>query len=427
MAHGSLSLVSVFIIVGLVVTLVYGFSAARMDGVRITQPVALIATGAVAAALFAPDLGTHLNTQLTERVVEIVLALLLFADATEVRGRIFGTQARLSARLVLIALPLSVLGAVLFGAFLFPSLSLTVLLVLACVVLPTDLAAASLILKDARIPERLRHTLNIESGYNDAVVSPVFMIALAVAAGEQAPAGTPFGLLEGAILPFLVAVIVGLALGALSGLALRWAISRQATVAASARIGVVVLPFLTYAAATAFHGNGFVAAFIAGLAFRAMRTRTPFGDGHLPHAEISAVEDIGRFASAAVWFVLGGVLYLTIITGPSWEAIVYALLALTLFRMLPVALALTRTPTTKSERTVLGVLGPRGPASIVFGLLAYNVLRDDQADLVLSVTVLVVVGSALLHGIFAPGAAVAILRRSATAPARRRRGVASAD
>jgi len=150
---------------------------------------------------------------------------------------------------------------------------------------------------------------------------------------------------------------------------------------------------------------------VAGLAYRALRTRREVEPRQLPHAELTAVEDIGRVASAAIWFVLGGVLALDLATGLNWIVLLYAVLALTLLRMVPVAIALLGTSTNWPERLSIGVLGPRGPASIVFGLLAYNVLRDDQADLVLSITVVVVAASAVLHGVFAPGIAASLLGR----------------
>ncbi|MGG7466570.1 cation:proton antiporter [Plantibacter sp. YIM 135347] len=400
---------STFIIVGLLGTFLVAFVAARLARWGITKPVALIGLGVVSGVFFGQDLGSHLDTGVAERVVEVILAVLLFTDATEVRGRIFGERARLSARLILLALPLSVVLAVLVGLALFPQFSLATALVLACVVMPTDLATASSVLTDKRIPARLRHALNIESGYNDAIVSPLFLIALASAVGAQAKDPNPLVVLEDAVLPFLLAVLVGGVIGSLAGFLALLTLKRGYTTVSAARIGVAALPILAYAVAVSVQGNGFVAAFVAGIAYRILRTRAePRGQG-ISHAELATVDDLGSFASSAIWYVLGGVLVLAFETGVDWPVLAYAALALTLLRMLPVALSLLGSGTSWKDRFVLGLMGPRGPASIVFGLLAYNALIDDDADILLYTVTVAVIGSAVFHGMFASSVSSAVL------------------
>ena len=97
------------------------------------------------------------------------------------RGGVFGGEGRTIARLVLIALPLSLLAVVVSGIWILPNLNVFVLLVIACVVMPTDFAPAAALLRSPRIPPRIRQILNVESGYNDGLVSPVFAMALAAA------------------------------------------------------------------------------------------------------------------------------------------------------------------------------------------------------------------------------------------------------
>lgn len=396
-------------IVGLLGTFVVAFAATRLTRWGITKPVALIGLGVVSGVFFGRDLGSHLDTGVAERIVEVILAVLLFTDATEVRGRMFGERAKLSARLILLALPLSVVLAVLVGVALFPQFTLATALVLACVVMPTDLAAASSVLSDKRIPARLRHALNIESGYNDAIVSPLFLIALASAVGAQAKDPNPLVVLEDAVVPFVVAVLVGGVIGSVAGVVASWALKRGYTTVSAARIGVAALPILTYAVAVSVQGNGFVAAFVAGIAYRLLRTRAEPEAQGISHAELATVDDLGSFASSAIWYVLGGVLVLAFETGVDWPILAYAVLALTLLRMLPVALSLLGSGTSWKDRFVLGVLGPRGPASIVFGLLAYNALIDDDADLLLYTVTVTVIGSAVFHGMFASSVSSAVL------------------
>lgn len=401
---------SMFIVVGLFGTFLVAFAERRLSRWGITTPIALIALGVVSGGFFGQDLGSHLNTGVAERVVEIILAVLLFTDATEVRGRIFGERARLSARLILLALPLSVCLAVFVGMVLFPQFSLATALVLACVVMPTDLATASKLLADKRIPARLRHALNIESGYNDAIVSPLFLIALAAAVGAQTIDPNPLVVLEDAVIPFLLAVLLGGTIGGLAGLCATWALKRGFTTVSAARIGVAALPLLAYSAAVAVQGNGFVAAFIAGIGYRLVRTRAESSGPTFTHAELATVDDLGRFASSAIWYVLGGVVALTAETGVDWAVLWYAALALTILRMLPVGIALLGSRTSWKDRLVVGLLGPRGPASIVFGLLAYNALIDDEADVLLYTVMVTIVGSAVFHGMFSMPVSAAIYK-----------------
>ena len=124
----------------------------------------------------------------------------------------------------------------------------------------------------------------------------------------------------------------------------------------------------------------------------------------LPHAEMTSVEDVGAVVSMLMWVVLGAVAVLVIEAVPPWTWIVYAVLALTVVRLLPVWIAMLGTPLTWRERTALGLYGPRGTSSIVFGLLAFNAMREDDANMTLIVTVIVVFLSVVLHGLVLPHA-----------------------
>jgi NhaP-type Na+/H+ or K+/H+ antiporter len=403
--------VSALIVCGLVVILLWALVGRRLETLGIPGPLVIVVLGVVAGALFGQDLGSQLNTDISERVVEIILAILLFVDATEVRRGFFGGEARLIARLLAIALPLSLLAAVGAGALLIPGASWPVLLVIACVVIPTDFAAATAILRERRLPGRLRHVVNVESGYNDGIVSPLFLFALAIAGGTDVSNGV-LPAIGAAVWASVVAVVVGTVIGGAAGIAIRHAVKARWVSEQSMRIGVVVIPLLVYVVDLPLSGNGFVAAFVAGIAFRIARAGRRGGDEALDHHELTAVEDVGLFTSYGMWFVFGAVTLLAFETGLDWRLVLFSLLALTVLRMLPVYLSLLGSTASWRERTVIGLAGPRGTASIVFGLLAYNALRDDDADTALYVTVIVVLGSIILHGALAPRLAVSILGTS---------------
>ncbi len=408
---------------GLVVIALWSLVSHRFERSGVAGPAVLAAAGAALVFIDLTGFADAVGSDGAEHVVELILAVLLFVDACEVEGGMFGGEGRVIARLVLIALPLSLLAVVLSGFLLLPDLNVLVLVVVACVVMPTDFAPAATLLRSPRIPPRIRRILNVESGYNDGLVSPVFGMALAAAValpalvaaadGTTLSAQTEAELEEhaaefvtaffGAVPATLVAIVIGVALGGLFGFLVRGAVRRGWADAAGIRYVMLLVPLVTFAVATLsdIAANGFVAAFVAGIVYRITRTRR-LEDRAIPHAEVLLVEEAGTLAANLVWFVLGAMTTIVVLNGFDARMLVLALLALTLFRAVPVYLALLRSSVPWSSRTLIGFVGPRGTATIVFGLLAFNKLPDKEGLDVLALTVFTVVGSIVLHGLVAP-------------------------
>ncbi len=371
--------------------LVWALVSGRLARWSVTAPFALLAAGVLLTAGPDPVFIFDIPPDAAERVVEVILAILLFTDATEVPGSVLRRQRPLVLRLLLIALPLSLLLAWLVGFVLLNDLSLWLLALLATIVMPTDMAPAISFVKDRRIPDRLRQVLNAESGLNDGIVAPVFLFCLAgaTAAGED-------DLQEAAVdaVPSLVlAVLVGALVGWIAARVLHRSLAAGWTQPATLRLGVLALPLLSYAGAVVIGGNGFVAAFIAGIFFAPEASR-------LPHDALHLVEDAGALLSLMLWFIFGALVNETIANGLiSWSIVAYAALVLTVARMLPVALSLAGTDVSVPDRLFLGWVGPRGIATLVFGLLAFVDLESHEADLVITIMVVTVVGSIVLHGL----------------------------
>lgn len=376
----------------------WALGAGRLERVRLTAPIVLILAGVAAGFTTSDALAVALNADVAQHGAEIILAVLLFVDATDVRGGLFGREPRAALRMLFLAMPLSLGLSVLLGAWMLPELSFAVLLVIACAVVPTDFAPAATILRDARVPQRVRNVLNVEAGYNDGIVAPVFIFALALA-GSDVRTETPLRALGSAVPQALTAIVVGGAVGALLALAINGATRRGWMTGQSVRMILVTAPMLAYGLSLAFDGNGFVSAFVCGITFHYLR--------HTPswHEELEFVDDIGFLLSAIMWFVVGAVAVLAVERGVSWQMVVFCLLALTVVRVLPVALAMLRSRFSWRERMMLAWLGPRGTSTIVFGLLAYNVLDGVEEHDALAVMVVVVLGSVVIHGLIAPSAA----------------------
>jgi sodium/hydrogen antiporter len=284
-----------------------------------------------------------------------------------------------------------------------PGLDWAVLLVIACVVMPIDFAPAASILRDDRIPERVRNLLNVEGGYNDGIVSPLFIFAL-VLAGDQSHAATPLDALSSAVPQAIKAIVVGLCVGAVLAAAANFAERRDLMTEQSKRLVLVTAPLLSYGLSVEVHGNGFVSAFVCGIAVNAWRRSQTTG------RDLELVDDVGFLLTAAMWFVFGGVVVVALMTGVPLGVVVFCVLALTLLRVVPILLALVSSTFSLRERLLIGSLGPRGTTSIVFGLLAFNVLAGDAAEQAILVTVVVVLGSVVIHGVGAPAAARAFAR-----------------
>lgn len=430
------------VLFGLAAVLLWSLVSRRFERWGVAGPAMLLVLGAATTIWDLHSYGAALDAPLTEKIVEVILSILLFADATEVRGGIFGGEGRITARLVLIALPLSLILTAIASVLLIPE-SFVVIGVIACVIMPTDFAPATRLLRTKLLPERIRAILNVESGYNDGLVSPIFGMALPIAvilapvwraaiatgsdsvtvdektAGHNADkAAEAF---VNAVPATLWAIVIGVALGGLIGLALRIARDRGFASEGGARYAMLLLPLIAYGIATipVIEANGFVAAFVAGLMYRVARTRG-MTVRVIPHTELLLVEEVGTLTAGFVWFMLGGAALLAFTESFDWRVLVLALLALTLLRLGPVYLSLLRSSVSRIDRVKIGLLGPRGTASIVFGLLAYNALGTDSAEgnTVLLVMVVTVVGSILLHGIAAP----IVLRRLERAPQASRQG-----
>ena len=377
----------------------WALTAQRLDRWRLTSPMLLVVAGGVIEYTTHGSLADTLNSDTAQHVAEVILAVLLFVDANEIRTGVLGEYPRSATRLLLIAMPLSVGLAVLLGLWLLPGMALATVVVIACVVVPIDFAPARFIMRDKRVPARVTDLLNVEAGYSDGILSPVFVFALAVA-NPDAEAGSIWDELTEAVPHAVIAILIGVVIGSALGLAANTAERKGLMNEQSKRVLMVAAPALTYTLSLWAEGNGFVAAFVCGVAYHYFR------HSQEPEHELELLDDISFLLMAAMWFVFGGIALIAYWrAGVTVGLVVFCLLALTVVRMLPVLVAMLGSRFTWPERLLLGWLGPRGAATMVFGLLAFNVLDNPEESIVLQTMVVVVLGSVLLHGVGARAAA----------------------
>ena len=323
-------------------------------------------------------------------LAEITLTLVLFADASRISLRALRREFAVPLRLLGIGLPLTIVAGTLVGALVIPGISVPEALVLAVVLACTDAALGQAVVSDARIPSRIRQGLNIESGLNDGLCVPIFFVAIAVA---EADAGTSSGHAAGNLVLEQIGYgsIGGIAAGILGALALRYSARHDLIEPHWMQILTVASAALAAGIAHGLGGSIFIAAFIGGFLFGALRQEA---GGHVS----KLVDEGGELFDAVTFLVFGAVILGPVLDELTWQVVLYAALSLTVVRMLPVAIALLGTGARRTTVAFLGWFGPRGLASIVFA-----VILIDDADLPHLRTLVLAIAATIALSVYAHG------------------------
>ena len=370
-----------------VVLFLWGVLSGRLERADLTAPIIFVAVGGLFAASGLVDAPSVAQT--LKPLVEVTLVWVLFSDAAGVAfGQMRHDLGRI-VRLLGIGLPLTVVAGWALALWLFPSQGIWLTLLVAAALAPTDAALGLPVVMNEAVPLRVRRLITVESGLNDGIVTPVVLFALAAAVSVEERESAP-GLPE-ALAELGIGIVVGVGLA--GGFALRW--SRRRGWAADEFVGIAVLALalVTYTASLAIHGNGFVAAFCGGLAFGAAA-------GRRAPAELVFLEQASSLVSMLVWFAFGALAIPIVLVRADLAVVAYAILSLTLVRMVPVALACWGAGLDRKTVLFVGWFGPRGLASLVFALLALEDLGTAADDVVAIIGVTVLL-SVLAHGLSA--------------------------
>ena len=365
---------------------VWGTFSVRLTRSDLTAPIVFVAVGGLLGALdlIAPSSAP----ETLKPLVEVTLVWVLFSDAARVPARQFRRELGRYARLLGIGLPLTVLAGWGLAAWLFPGLGVWLALLVGAALAPTDAALGVPVVTNPVVPAPVRRLITVESGLNDGIVTPVVMLAIAGAASADGLEGAS-GPGE-AVVELALGALVGAAVGGAGGWLLRWARRRRWVAEKFAGIAVLALALVAYAAALALSANGFVAAFCGGLAFGALA-------GRRGPAELVFIDQAGDLVALLVWLAFGAIAGPIMVGHLGLTTVVYAVLSLTVVRMVPVALASIGAGLGRDTVLFVGWFGPRGLASLVFALLALEELGPaaDEALVVIGLTVLL---SVLAHG-----------------------------
>jgi len=385
------------------IVFVFGLVSRRLDGTVLTAPIVFVVGGFVLGpaglGLVEFELGGHTVLLLGE----IALALVLFTEAAKINLSALRQNEGLPLRLLGVGMPLTIALGTATAALLLTDLTFWEAAIVGTVLAPTDAALGQAVVSNPRVPLRVRQALNVEAGLNDGLSVPflTLFLALAVAQEELQPASY---WIRFALEQIGLGLLVGIGVGLAGGWLVSWASRRGWMSGSFQRLALMALALISWALADQIGGNGFIAAFVGGLAVGPTVER-------VGEQLIRFTEAEGQLLNLSVFFIFGAFV-VGLVQALSWEVALYALLSLTLIRMLPVAVALIGTHLRSVSVLFTGWFGPRGLASIVLGLVVVDeaplLAGREEIELVVALTVLL---SVLLHGVTAAPLSAAYARR----------------
>ncbi len=370
-----------------------GFAAisGRIDGTWLTAPMVFTAAGLVVGVEALGLVDSSATGIEVRTLAEATLAVVLFSDASRIDLTALRRTLGIPTRLLAIGLPLTILAGFGLALALLGDLAWPEALLVAIILAPTDAALGQTVVTSPRLPTRVRQSLNVESGLNDGICVPLFLVALAIAEAQEGAIG------DGAAAQLVLekigyGVLGGVAAGIAAAAVVVHAGGRRFIDATWLQVVPLAGSLLAFELAEAIGGSGFIAAFVGGMVFGGLRRHRGGDISYL-------MEQTGALLAAATFVVFGAILLGPALRDSTWQIVLYAVLSLTLVRMLPVAIAMLGTGARRPTVAFLGWFGPRGAASIVFGLLVLEEEGGVPNEELILTTVFVTVGlSVLAHG-----------------------------
>lgn len=339
----------------------YVLVSGRVERTWLSGPIVFVAAGYLLGPGGLDVLSLEVTAEGLRLLAELTLAMVLFSDAAKADLARIRRRLGLPERLLLIGLPLAILLGMLVAGLLFPGMGLLEMALLAAILAPTDAALGAPVVANALVPADLRQTLNVESGLNDGIAVPIVVLLVGIAIGTKIEGLPVAHVLEVVVGELGIGLVTGAALAALAAPLLRIAAARHWIAPGWRDVALVALATGCFTAAQAMGGSGFIACFVGGLVFNLRYPRH--------HELLRGAETVGDGLALLTWVVFGATIVWQAIDRITLPILAYALLSLTVVRMLPVYLSLMGATLAPRDRLFVGWFGPRGLASIVFALL----------------------------------------------------------
>jgi NhaP-type Na+/H+ or K+/H+ antiporter len=372
-----------------------GFSIVSrpLAGTPVTSAMVFVGVGLLAGTQLLDLFDAPSTAEFVKVLAEATLAFVLFSDASRIDLRALRREYTIPARLLGVGLPLTIACGAILAALVFEQISFTEAVIVAVLLAPTDGALGQAVVTEPRLPSRIRQGLNVESGLNDGLCVPLLFIALAVAeadAGSIADA-PPLRVVTEQIGWGICGGVIG---GAVTAAAVAVGGRRRLIEAHWLQVVPAAGAALAYGFAAPLGGSGFMAAFVAGMVFSALRRPD--------RGEVTYLTDqLGEVLNAVTLLAFGAVLLSPALGDLDWRIAVYAVASLTVVRVLPVAIAMLGTGARCPTIAFLGWFGPRGLASIVFALIVIHDADLPHVGTIVTATYVTVGLSALAHGVTA--------------------------
>ncbi|UCD69626.1 MAG: sodium:proton antiporter [Betaproteobacteria bacterium] len=380
-----------------VALIAYGLVSRKLEGSFLTGPMLFTAFGLVAGPAFIGIVPLQTDNQSVHLLAEVTLILVLFSDAANINLGQLRRDHNLPVRMLLIGMPLTIALGAAAALLFFGNLGFWEAALLAAILVPTDAALGQAVVSNKLVPVRIRQALNVESGLNDGIALPFVLIFAALASAMHVDTGAGEWLLFGAK-QVVLGPIAGIAVGHVGAKLVASCYRAQWMSETAEGMIALGLAFGAFALAELMHGNGFIAAFVAGLTFgntlhRKCKFLYEFAESE---GQILVLLTFAAFGAAMLPQAMGSV---------TLACIGFAIVALTVVRMLPVSLSLMGTGIKPVTHAFLGWFGPRGLASVLFVLLILEEADLENEATIFTIVIFTVALSVLLHGITAGPAA----------------------
>lgn len=371
----------------------YSLIASRLEQSRLNGALVYVLAGFVFSTHVLGWVNIEIGGEALKTLAELTLALVLFTDSANTNLVTLRRVEKIPIRLLLIGLPLTIALGMGLGALVFPALGFFEVALLATILAPTDAALGKAVVTNPSVPDSVRESLNVESGLNDGICVPVLLFFLALAVGDAESGRAAELMAELTTQAIGIGVMVGILGGYFGSRMVRYCSARRWVEGPWLQIPVIALALLCFATAQELEGSGFIACFVAGLIFGGFET---------DHKEsfLDAAEGIGNSMALITWFVFGVAALGLTWQHLDWRILLYALLSLTVVRILPVFISVIGMKLRWDTRLFLGWFGPRGLASIVFVVLVQD-KELSGAEILLPTVGTTILLSVLLHGLTA--------------------------
>lgn len=382
---------------------VFALFSRRLSESPLTAQMFFSLIGIALGFIFSLQINQEFNRELFLLVAEVALVLVLFSDASGINFNAF-RENKLTLRMLSIGLILTIITGIIVGTYLLTDMVLWEIAALAAVLAPTDAALGQIVVQNKKLPHQIRETLEIESGLNDGIAVPFLFLFLAVGLAEETFKPINYFLVT-TLEQIGFGVFIGVVVGLIGGWMVLQAKKKGWITKTYQRLALLALAILSWLIADQIGGSGFIAAFVGGLA-----TGYIFEDAGDILTDFTSAE--GMLLSLAVFFIMGA-LIAPLLSFVTWQIILYAVLSLTLIRMLPVAISVIGTKISLDSVLFMGWFGPRGLASIVLALVALETIPEFPGKNTFILTVLItVLLSVILHGLTALPLSKMYIKRS---------------